>query len=125
VKKRLRGRIFWRDSRALSCVTVRVFAGPALPAALDVWGCIEKETKMQQTSALSNSSRLACFHKLCAWCGCDLGILSQHTEFPSYGICVPCAQQYFAHLYEADELVLAVPAARERVVGAAYVRLGT
>lgn len=102
-------------------MTMRVFAGPALPAFPDVWGCTEKETKMQQTSTLVSSSRLPCFHKLCAWCGCDLGVLSHHTEFPSYGICATCAQLYFADLYDADELLITVPAERERVVGAAYV----
>jgi hypothetical protein len=80
---------------------------------------------MQQISRPVSSSRLPYFHKLCAWCGYDLGVLSQHTEFPSYGICAACAQRYFADLYEADELLVIVPTARERVVGAAYLSLET
>jgi hypothetical protein len=70
------------------------------------------------TTPCAPAIRLTVFHRLCAWCGCDLGILEHHCENHSYGICPSCAHQYFADLY-AIEIVAASPnAAHERSVGA-------
>jgi hypothetical protein len=56
---------------------------------------------------------------ICAWCAADLGALPYPSAQHSYGICAPCAHQYFAGLYAAEEHETASPVLCERAVGAA------
>ena len=60
------------------------------------------------------------FRRICAWCRCDLGPLENPIERHSYGICEPCQQRYFAHLYEVEEDVVeqkSVEVLQERAIG--------
>ena len=59
-------------------------------------------------------------HHICAWCRCDLGLLTYPSALHSYGICVSCTRQYYAELYDETEQRSTASAGRERAVGETY-----
>jgi hypothetical protein len=61
--------------------------------------------------------RAAICHRICSWCGCDLGAFDHYSQHPSYGICESCAHQYFAYLYEPEIVLPTIGAVGERQVG--------
>ena len=68
------------------------------------------------TLATSPSSWPLLFHRICAWCGCDLGVLDHDSQHHSYGICEACAHEYFAYLYEPEAISSNAAVAKQRIL---------
>ena len=78
----------------------------------------EATTMAAATLDLFRRPQTHLYRRICAWCSTDLGALTYHSDYHSYGICVDCVQQFYPDLCITAEHETMQPMLRERAVGA-------